>query len=121
MMARLRGVMDALDQLRINICGGGINIHEYGTRAAIRNRFGRSQKRIRRSDHFVARLHSQRQQPYMERRRSAAQRDAVPRATEIGKLALEGLHFLALHERRILADAVERWQNLIAQIRVLGL
>ena len=68
-----------LDQLRVNIRGGRINIHKYGTCAAIRNRFGRGQKRIRRGDHVVTRLDTQRQQAHMERCRSAAQGDAVAR------------------------------------------
>jgi hypothetical protein len=57
----------------------------------------------------------------MERGSPGAQRNAMPRAAEIGEFALEGFHLLALHERGILADAVERRKNLIAQTRVLGL
>ena len=57
----------------------------------------------------------------MQGRRSAAERDAMPRAAEIGELPLEGLHFRAHHERRILADAVERRQDFVPQLRVLRL
>ena len=54
----------------------------------------------------------------MERGRSGAQRNAVPRSAEIGILALEGFHFLALNKCRVLAHAVERRQNLITQSRI---
>ena len=56
----------------------------------------------------------------MERGRSGAQRNAVPRSAEIGILELEGFHFLALNECRVLAHAVERRQNLITQSRIFG-
>ncbi len=57
-----------------------------------------AKKRIRRGDHFVAGLDAQRQQAYMERRRSGTQRDAVARAAEIGIFALKGFDFLALRQ-----------------------
>jgi hypothetical protein len=44
----------------------------------------------------------------------------MPRAAEIGEFALEGFHLLALHERGILANPVERRKNFITQLRILG-
>ena len=57
----------------------------------------------------------------MQRRGSAAQRDTVLDAAEIGELALEGFDFRTLHERCALANAIECRENFVAQLRVFGL
>ncbi len=111
----------ALDELRIEIAGRGIDIDEDGHGAAISDRFGRGEKRVRRGDHFIVGLNAERQQSQMERRRPAAERDAMPGAAEIREFPLESLDFRAQHERRVLADAVERRQDFVPQLRVLRL
>ena len=57
----------------------------------------------------------------MQRRGSAAQRDTVLDAAEIGELALEGFDFRTLHERCALANAIECRENFVAQLRVFRL
>ena len=59
-----------LDEFRVEIRRSRVNIHENGTRAAIRDGFGRGEKRIRRCDDFVAVLDPKRQQAKMKGARS---------------------------------------------------
>ena len=105
----------AFQEFRIEISGGGIDVHKDRTSAAIGDRFGGGQKCVWSGDDFVASLHAQGEQAEMQGGGSAAQRDAVCGAAEISELAFEGLNLGAFDKRRVLAGAIERRQNLVAQ------
>jgi hypothetical protein len=49
---------------------------------------------------------------------SAAERDAVFRTAESGEFLFKGLHFGALNECGLLADAVERGKNFISELSI---
>ena len=87
-----------LDQSRVEISGGRIDIDEDGRRAAVGDRLGRCGEGVGRSDDFVVRLNSKGQQAEVERRSARTERHTVPRAAKIGEFPLEGFHFLAENE-----------------------
>src|SRR5215469_15494647 len=97
----------ALDQLRVDIRCGWIDIYEHRPRSAVRYRFGRCDECVRCCNYFITRLDADRQQAEVESRSSAAQRDAVLCPAEFGELAFEFLHLFALNEGCVFADAIE--------------
>lgn len=110
-----------LDEFRIEISCGRVDINEDRHGSAVRDRFGRSEESVGACDDLVVRLDSECQQAHVERSRATGERHAMLRAAEIGEFPLESLDLLSENERRALANAIERGENLVPEFGVFRL
>ena len=111
----------ARDELRIDVAGGRVDVHEHGPGARVGDRLGRRDEGVGGRDHLVALTDAGREQGEVERARPRVEADAVLRLAVDGKLPLERRHLLAEDERRGLPHAVERRQHLVPDAPVLRL
>src|ERR1700729_2125952 len=87
---RTRALADSGFNLpRIDVERGKINVHEYGYSSAIANCIRGSDKRMTDGNHFIARLHSNREQRQMKRSGATGNGTSMRGADKVAELPFE--------------------------------
>ena len=98
MIALVRGVIAALDRLRVEVVGARIDVGEHRRRAALPDGVRRGDERHRRHDHLVARADARDVERELQRGRAVRGRDGVGGADARRERRLEVAHARTLRD-----------------------